>query len=286
MATPFDATGKDLIELGPADWLAFLGQPRPPELVRVIDADLSATVTTATDKVIRIDDPQPWLALIELQAAWDADLPFDLLRRYALLRHRHRLPVSCVIVLLRPEANASAMTGSFAQTDRLGHDWAFPFHVVRIWERPADAFLRGPLALIPLAPVAKVDPNDVPSVLSELKVRAYREATRLHADTLWAASIQLLALRYDEDSIKRWEGDMATLDISKTPLANMFRKEGRIEGRIEEAREWILTQGTKRFGAITAEAQLTITHVADLERLHALRDRLLEVKSWQELLAE
>jgi hypothetical protein len=286
MATPFDATGKDLIELGPADWLAFLGQPRPPELVRVIDADLSATVSTSTDKVIRVDDPEPWLVLVELQAAWDGDLPFDLLRRYGLLKHRHRLPVSCVVVLLRPEANTSAMTGTFAQPDRLGRNWSFPFHVVRVWETPAATFLRGPLALIPLAPVANVDQTDVPSVLSEVKGRAYREATRSHADTLWAAAIQLLALRYDEDSINRWEDVMATLDISKTPLANMFRKEGRVEGRVEEAREGILTQGTKRFGAITPEAKAAVGNITDLARLHALRDRLLDVNSWQELLAE
>src|SRR5437588_9041627 len=119
MATPFDAVGKDLVEFAPDAWLAFLGQPRPAEIVHVVDADLSATVTTSTDKVIRVDDPEPWLLLIELQAAWDGDLPWDLLRRYALLRHRHRLPVSCAIVLLRPEANSSAMTGTFPQPDRL-----------------------------------------------------------------------------------------------------------------------------------------------------------------------
>src|SRR6476646_1060035 len=155
MATPYDAAAKDLIELAPADWLAFLGQPRPPELVRVIDADLSATVTTMTDKVIRVEDPEPWLALIELQAAWDGDLPFDLLRRYALLRHRHRIPVSCVIVLLRPEANTSAMTGTFPQPDRLGRDWDFPFHLVRVWEVPAERLLRGPLAMLPLTPLTR-----------------------------------------------------------------------------------------------------------------------------------
>ena len=118
MATPFDAAAKDLIEMAPADWLAFLGQPRPPEFVRVIDADLSATVSTSTDKVIRVDDPEPWLLMIELQANWDGDLPFSLHKRYALLRDRHRVPVSCAIVLLRPEANTTAMTGRFpSRTD-------------------------------------------------------------------------------------------------------------------------------------------------------------------------
>ena len=281
MATPYDAAAKDLIELAPADWLAFVGQTRPPELVRVIDADLSATVSTATDKVIRVDDPEPWLALIELQAAWDRDLPFDLLRRYALLRHRHRTPVSCVIILLRPEANTSAMTGTFGQPDRLGRDWVFPFHVVRVWEVPADTILRGPLAMIPLAPVAAVDQEDVPRVLSEVRGRAYREGSRAQADTLWAATIQLLALRYDEAAIARWEDIMATLDISQTPLANLFRR----EGRVEEAREAILAQGAKRFGAPPAEVAAAITAITDLTRLHLLRDSLLDVTSWQELLA-
>src|SRR5688572_8937514 len=100
----FDAVGKDLVEFSPVGWVTFLDCPRPADRVHVIDADLSATVSTATDKVVRVDDPTPWLLMIELQANWDGDLPFDLLRRYALLRHRHRLPVACVVVLLRPSA--------------------------------------------------------------------------------------------------------------------------------------------------------------------------------------
>lgn len=284
MATPFDAAAKDLIEMAPADWLAFLGQPRPPELVRVIDADLSATVTTSTDKVIRVDDPDPWLLLIELQAAWDGDLPYDLLRRYALLRHRHRVPVSCAIVLLRPEANTSAMTGTFPQPDRLGRDWEFPFHVVRVWETPADAFVTGPLAMTPLAPIAAVDRDHVPHVLLQVRERAYREVSRARADTLWEATIQLLALRYDDEAVEAWRHLMATLDISKTALANLFRREGRDEGRVEEARESVLGLGRKRFGPPSAEVEAAIQAVSDLARLHELRDRLLDVADWRDLL--
>jgi hypothetical protein len=58
--------------------------------------------------------------MAELQANWDGDLPYDLLRRYSLLRHRHRLPVSCVVVLMRPSANTSTLTGAFLQPDPLG----------------------------------------------------------------------------------------------------------------------------------------------------------------------
>ena len=57
MTKPFDAVGKDMIEAAPAGWAAVFGQPRPEHRVWAIDADLSATVTTAADKVIYVDDP-------------------------------------------------------------------------------------------------------------------------------------------------------------------------------------------------------------------------------------
>jgi hypothetical protein len=284
MATPFDAAAKELVEMAPADWLAFLGQPRPPELVHVIDADLSATVTTATDKVIRVDDPEPWLLLIELQAGWDGNMPFDLLRRYALLRHRHRMPVSCAIVLLRPEANTSAMTGTFPQPNRLGADWEFPFHVVRVWETPAEALLHGPLGMAPLAPVSAVDQNDLPRVLLEVHARAYREVSRARADTLWQATLQLLALRYDEAAIDLLKDTMTTLDVSNTAFANLFRSEGRNMGRVEEARDSVLAIGNERFGPAPVEVEQLVQATSDLDTLHQLRNRLLRASGWRDLL--
>jgi hypothetical protein len=281
MATPFDAAAKDLIEMAPADWLAFLGQPRPPELVRVIDADLSATVTTSTDKVIRVDDPEPWLLLIELQAARDGDLPFDLLRRYALLRHRHRAPVSCAIVLLRPEANTSAMTGTFPQPDRLGRDWEFPFHLVRVWETPAAVFLEGPLAMLPLAPVAAVDPDALDSVMSEVAGRLNRDATRSQKETLRTATFQLLALRYDEALIEHLKELMATLDISGTALVKSIQRDAALAAR----RDDLLALGRDKFGEPPADILTEVQMIADESRLSALLRRVLRATSWHDLVA-
>jgi hypothetical protein len=286
MATPFDAAAKDLIEMAPADWLGFLGHPRSPELVRVIDADLSATVSTSTDKVIRVDDPEPWLLMIELQAAWDGDLPFDLLRRYALLRHRHRLPVSCAIVLLRPEANTSTMSGTFGQPDRLGRDWDFPFHVVRVWELPVETIIRGPAGLWPLAPVAGVDRTDILPVLLQVRERVFGELSRSRAETLWEATLQLLALRYDDESIEQWENIMAAIDISTTKLGTRLLSQGRVEGRVEEARENVVTLGSERFGPPPTEIAQALHATTDLAHLHHLVKRVLHASTWQELLAE
>ena len=63
------------------------------------------------------------------------------------------------------------------------------------------------------------------------------------------------------------------------------RTEGRTEGRVAEARSLILRLGTKRFGAASAESE-SVLEAADIERLEAIVERLLEVESWQELLAE
>src|SRR5262249_19795497 len=67
LATPFDATLKDLVERYPADWPAQLGLSASGP-VDLIDADLS-TITTQADKLIRVNDPEPWLLHLELQAS-------------------------------------------------------------------------------------------------------------------------------------------------------------------------------------------------------------------------
>jgi hypothetical protein len=279
---PYDATGKDLFELAPAAWLGILGQPRPQDRVRMIDADLSATVSTATDKVIYVDDPSPWLAMFELQANWDGDLPYDILRRFSLLRHRHRMPVSCVVVLMRPSASTSAMTGTFLQPDPLGTDWPFPFHVVRLWELPADTFLQGPLGLLPFAPIALVDRTDATRVKSVIKDRLINEASRSQREILAVALIQLLALRYDKNEVGFWRDLMATLDISKTPLVKMFQE----EAQLEQARADLLRMAQKKFGSpATPEAASIVAATSDLSRLNELMERVFDVDSWQELLA-
>jgi hypothetical protein len=285
MSKPFDAVGKDAFELAPAGWVAIFGQPRAEDQVWLIDADLSAAVTTATDKVFHVNDPVPWLILAEIQSSWDGDLPYDMLRRYAMLVHRHRKPVSCVVVLLRPEANSSGMTGRFHQPDPINGGWDFPFKVIPLWEQPVETFLTGPLALLPFAPLAAVTPAAAPELGQRIKARLEADGTRANWEWVTTALMQLLGLRYDEGEIDDWRDLMTTLDFSKTHLAEMLRDEGRDDGRIEEARNTILAMGSRRYGEAPADVASQISVLADLDRLHALRDRLFDATSWQELLS-
>jgi predicted transposase YdaD len=123
MAQPFDTSTKELIEAQPADWLEFVGLGRHE--VEVVNADL-ATITAAADKVLQVRAPVPWLAHLELQADYDAELDERTLQYSVLLRRRHRQEVRCIVVLLRPEADGPRMTGDIRSGDP-GDAWCLHF---------------------------------------------------------------------------------------------------------------------------------------------------------------
>lgn len=112
MAKPFDATLKHLIERYPLDWLRLL-HVDPEGDVMVVDSDIS-TLTAAADKVIRVDESEPWILQVEAQSSYDPSLPERMLYYSTLLSKRHGMPVRSVAVLLRPEADGRAMTGTWS----------------------------------------------------------------------------------------------------------------------------------------------------------------------------
>src|SRR5271168_2033498 len=98
MPGPFDDTLKHLTELSPQDWVVRGGWAAAP--ATLIDADI-ATITGATDKVIRVAGTPDWLLAIDFHAGHDtvAKLP-DLLLHNSALFKRHRLRVRSLLVLL------------------------------------------------------------------------------------------------------------------------------------------------------------------------------------------
>ena len=61
--------------------------------------------------------------------------------------------------------------------------------------------------------------------------------------------------------------------------------EGRAEGETREAIKLLKKLGTRRFGPPDHLVLVAIEAIADLERIEFLLERLLEVSSWEELLA-
>src|SRR5690242_19036472 len=140
MSKPFDATLKHLPEYYPQDWARLVGVPESAP-VTVIDADVP-TVTAAADKVLRVDESDPWLLHLEFQASYDAALSQRLLRYNVLLESRHSLPVRSVAILLSSKADGRAMTGHMRVELPGGKPYLnFEYDVIRLWQLKPDSIL-------------------------------------------------------------------------------------------------------------------------------------------------
>jgi predicted transposase YdaD len=276
MARPFDATLKELVETYPRDWIAQLGLSAAGP-VDVVDADLS-TVTAQADKLIRVQEPEPWLLHLELQASRDPHLARRVLKYNVLVFDRDELPVESVVLLLRPEANDPGLTGFLRYQSSRRSSLEFSYDVIRLWERPVDTLLTGGLGTLPLAPLGDVRPEALPGVIRHMDERFTRETAPGEAATLWAATYILMGLRYPSELTAQLLQGVSRMRESSTYQAILA------EGRAEEARRLLLLVGGERFGPPDERTRTTLESIDAVERLEQLIQRLLQVSSWEELL--
>ncbi len=282
MSKPYDATGKHLLEADPAGWAEFFGIARPRDKVALLDTDLSA-VTAAADKVLLVRDDPPWVLDIEFQSWRDPSLPWQLLKYNALLHEKHAVSVASVLVVLAERAWSPAYTGRLAVVPPFGPAWEFAYTVVKVWELDAERLLAGPLAVLPLAPVADLPLSEVPAALQRVIARVSAEADPTTASELLTAMGFLLQLRYGKMTSDVILEDVK--DIRDLALFQKFIREGEATGRTNGLREAISRQGRKKFGTPTAAHEAALTAITDLTRLEALSEKLLDVATWDDLLA-
>jgi predicted transposase YdaD len=290
MRKPFDATTRNLYTMDPAEWSAFLGWPvADPGRLRQVDSDLS-TITAEVDRVIRLEDPIPWLWNIEFQTGRDLDLPFRLHFYSTLLHHHHKLPVRTTLVLLRPAADGPDLTGYLEQRHPDGeiYDW-FRYDVVRVWQQPVEKILAAGLTVLPLAPIAQVERDKVRDVMTAMSDRFERETTLNQAETLWYATGFLMGLRYSPDEIRSFSrgGPQMLFGIRGLEESSVYQealRKGEASGSLKEARTILLRHGTKKLGPPDEKIAARISALADVARLQDLIDRVLDVASWDELL--
>ena len=231
MPKPYDATTKELLESDPRAWLELL-LGRELGDVRILNVDLS-TITTEADSVLLVAEVEPWLVHVEFQSSYDSTLPLRLQRYNILVNYRHRLPVQSMALLLCPDADGPAMTGLLQQKLPDGliyHE--FRYNVVRTWERPADEILAGGLAILPLAPLAMVKENELPTVIHAMQERLDREATKNQAEMLWTATYILMGLKYSDELIDRLLEGVQNMEESVT--YQKILKKGRAGGSEED----------------------------------------------------
>ncbi|QEL16014.1 Rpn family recombination-promoting nuclease/putative transposase [Limnoglobus roseus] len=277
MAKPFDATLKRMLDDYAADWAAWLaarfGLPVGP-LVPV-ESDLS-TIQPAADKVFRLPGDAGLLHL-EVQSSWDGELPDRMLLYNALLYHRERVPVRSVAILLRREANATAITGEVSRswTDGQPYHW-FRYEVIRLWEQPADQLLAGGIGTAPLGLLTDDAEDRLSELIHQFVERVERDVPgEAERDQVLTASYILLGMRYDRELIRTLFSGVQKMRESSTYQAILDEGraegelQGEIKGEIKGVRLALTTLLESRFGSIPQAVEDRIQSATGLDRLRA-----------------
>jgi hypothetical protein len=279
---PFDATLKDLARDGPADFLISFDRP-PAGALTLLNVDLS-TVTTSADLVIGVGDPPAEIIHLDFQSSAAARKHADVLVYNALIHADYLVPVHSIVILLRPQAAHSNLNGVVSYAARSGRgSMNFSYEVVRLWERPAEGLLAGPLGTAPLAVLGALPegvplPDALAAVAQRLIERLEREAPPERARKLLTAAFVLTGLRVKRDVARQVFRGVRAMKDSDTYLAIID------EGREEQVKEDILRLATRRFGPAHEPIRARLHGITDLERLRRLLDRLLDATNWSDLL--
>ena len=120
-----------------------------------------------------------------------------------MLGEKYKVPVWTVIVLLRPAADGTDLTGVFEKSfPGRGPSLVFRYDVIRIWLEPPEKFLTAGLSVLPLAPVSNVAPDQLEAVVTAVAQRLKREADPELMTTLWSATTVLIGLRHKRERIE------------------------------------------------------------------------------------
>jgi predicted transposase YdaD len=294
MSKPFDAASKHLIESRPQDWVRLAGFPVPDsdDDIKIVDADLSNVMTTAADKLIRVDKPPggagPYLAHIEFQSSADSALDARVLGYNVLIRRRHGLPVWSAVFLLRPQALGAGVTGRiFDRLDEIAR-LDFAYHLVRVWELPTGHVLSGGLGILPLAPITAVAETELAPVIEKVYQRLKTEMAVQQGREFLLAMRVLMGLRYQEQLTESLMQSIAEMtdSVEWQKIYRSGKAEGKAEGVVEGERAILLRLATRRFGNPPEAILRRISSIADAEELSRLALKLLDVSSWDALFAD
>lgn len=279
---PFDATLKDLGRDNAADFLTTFDRP-PAGPIVLLNVDLS-TVTTAADLVVGLGDPPQEVIHVDFQSSAAAWKHADVLVFNALLFADYHVPVHSIVILLRSQAAHSNLNGVVSYSARSGRgSMAFSYEVVRLWGRPAEALVTGPLGTAPFAVLGAlpegVSVSDaLAHVAQRLIERIDREAAPDRGRKLLTAAFVLAGLRVRREVARQLFRGVRAMRDSDTYMAILE------EGEEIRAKKVIRRLGEKRFGPAGDAMEARLDAIKDLGRLDRLEDRLLDATSWQDLL--
>ncbi len=142
MPKPFDATLNAILDARPGDWADYIGARfnLPTGPVEPLDSDLSTT--QQADRLLKVNADPPYALHLELESSAALGMPERLLRYNVNAWAANGLPVHSVVVLLRPKASASDLTGELTRVGVNGREvHRFSYDVLRVWQEPVDGLI-------------------------------------------------------------------------------------------------------------------------------------------------
>ena len=294
MSKQYDATLNLMFDQEPAKWGSYLASELglPDGQITVLDTDLSSTLQA--DRLFRVDGPVCAIVHLEIESSGHLKIPERLLRYNVVTRGVYELPVHSVLMLLRPEANASDLTGNYLIYGADKEPYiTFRYSVLRVWEKSIEDFFAAGAVLAPLALLTNEADADPQSAFTRLRERLKVEAIPVSLEKkLIGAAFILCGLRYSDELIEVLYRELHMTLEDSTSYQFIFKKgkaegraEGKAEGFVEGAQRTIILQGSKRFGSPTETAISVIRNNKDPERLERMLDRVLDATTWDDLLA-
>lgn len=204
-----------------------------------------------------------------------------MLQYNVLLRNRHSIPVRSVLILLRPRAAGRGATGQVEWRLPSGKPYlAFEYEVMRLWQIPPETLFKGGIGTLPLLPLSQVTRPELPRLIREMSSRFDREAQKSDVDSLWTDTYVLMGLEYEKAFVNQLLRGVRSMKESVTYQAILE------EGREEGSRRMLLALGTKRFGKPPVKIRKAIAAITEPVVLERLAVRLLDVETWNDLLAD
>ena len=288
MSKTFDATLNAMIDETLGDWADFLadraGVPRGPAVA--LDTDLSTTLQA--DRLFRVEGDPPSLLHLEMESSGHLGMPDRLLRyNVAATAANGGALTRSVVVLLRPEANASDLTGVLERGTP--PYLTFRYGIVRVWNESTAALLAAGPGLAPLAILTNESVRNPDAAIERVHERFHRpDVPELLSRQLVSSTFFLAGLRYNDAQIDKFRlrFDM-TLEDSKSyqMVLRMGAERGEAKGKLEGARSLLVRQATKRFGVPPAAALARLQAVTDPGLLEPLAERVLDAATWDDLVS-
>lgn len=282
MSHPFDASSKYFMSLSLKDWLILIGEPANLD-VSPLDSDLS-TVSARADKVFLINGPKPRVEHIEVQSRCDRMVPRRVCRYGVLIHYDTGLTVNSTVILLHSAADGPGLTGIYKVVSENGDPFLeYRYKVIRLWELAPKVFLDAGIGVLPLAPLGKIEAEELPELLRQMQLRLESEIPRSGWNEYWTGTRVLMGLKYPDELIEELlKGIFQMFDIRESSTIQRFLNEGREEG----TKQALVRVLTHRFGTVAPKLQEYIEAVSDAEVLQILIDRALDVQHPEELLPE